>query len=229
MSQVNFDPTYTSRVSRELAQVRSEKCQLTPFKAQAIVFEILKNHLMVNKPQDLGFPFSEVYDPDETKSKIFIDLSNNWKSSSPQKRPAVFVYRSDANYDAGPKLTNNNLIGINVAESEEVMLKTVSMQVMLNCIHSPVGAVESFADYIKYPFLYFSKQIKEEYCFRQFKVLTIGAPEANQTDAKDAFSVKITLALEFYDTWMTKGDHLKLKSMQSSVTMHDSNEPLTLQ
>lgn len=216
-----------SRVNREIEEKKPKECRLTPFRAQSIVFEILKNHLILNKPTDIGFPFSETYDPDITKTKIFIDMSNNWKACAPQMRPAVYVYRGDANYAATGKQTiGGGVIGRNPAESEESFMRTVSMPIMLNCIHAPIGAIETFVDYIKYPFLYFGKQIAEEYCFTKFKLVAISSPEQNLSDAKDAFSVKITIDTEFTDTWGIKGDHLKLKTVQFSMYNDITEKPL---
>lgn len=227
---IKFHTPYISRVNREIEEKKPNECRLTPFKAQSIVFEILKNHLIVNKPSDIGFPFSETYDPDITKTKIFIDMSNNWKACTTQMRPAVYIYRGEANYTPSGKQTiGGNTIGRNPAESEESFMRTVSMPIMLNCIHAPIGAIETFVDYIKYPFLYFSKHIAEEYCFTKFRLVSISAPEQNLTDAKDAFSVKITIDTEFIDTWITKGDHLKLKTVQFSMYNDVTEKPLELQ
>lgn len=230
MNNFHFSTPHISSVVREIEEKKRMQCALTPFKAQNIVFEILKNHLIINKPKDLGFPFEEAYDVDETKSKIFIDLSNNWKTSSPQKRPAVFVYRGEANYAPQNSMTvGANVIGRNVAESEESYMRKCSMPIILNCIHSPIGAIETFVDYIKYPFLYYSKIIQEEYCFTKFRLTTISAPEQNLVDSKDAFSVKLVIDTEFNDTWMIKGDHLKLKTVNFSMYTNLTEPPLTQQ
>ncbi len=217
---------HTAKVDRERTQLAKAPCSLTPFRAQAVVFDILKNHLICNQPKDLGYPMEETYNVDETKSKIFIDMSNNWKASSPQKRPAVFVYRGNAEYDKGVKLIGANSIGMNVAESEEDFITTVSMPIMLNCIYYPIGGVEIFADYIKHPFLYFQKEIQAEYCFSKFRVASISAPEQYEPDAKTSFSVKITLDVEFKDIWRIKGDHLKLKTIGLSTALYPSEKPL---
>lgn len=216
---------YISKLQREINEKKKTPCGLSPFRAQSIVFEILKNHLLINKPKDLGFPFDEIYDVDDKKTKIFLDMSNNWKASQPQQRPAVFVYRGDAEHGVGPNVIGN-VIGSRVAESEEDMITKVSMPIMINCIHSPIGAVETFAEYIKYPFLYFYKQIQAEYCFHKFRLVSVTAPEQINVDAKDAFSVKLTIATEFNDAWTVKGDHLKLKTVQTSIFTDDSYKAL---
>jgi hypothetical protein len=227
MSNFPFKGNYVSKVGRELAQAKIDKCSLTPFKAQAVVFDILKNHLITNQPADLGYPFEETYSPDETKSKIFIDLSNNWNPRTPHKRPAVFVYRGTAEYGkSGTNTIGHNRIGANVAESEESFARICSLPIMLNCIQGPVGAAETFADYIKYPFLYFSKRIMEEYCFIKFKLSSISTPEHYLVDGKDVFSVKLNIDTEFFDTWQLKGDHLKLKSVHNSVYTELNEKPL---
>lgn len=217
---------YTSTVMREIDEAQKKRCTLNPFRVQSIVYEILKNHLIINKPKDLGYPIEEVFDPDDKKTKIFLDMSNNWKSSSPALRPAVFVYRGEAAYDSGHKTIGGNVVGINVAESEKTIISKVSMPIIINCIYGPVGAAEIFADYIKHPFLYFFNQIEEEYCFQRFKLVKISEPELFTVDAKDNFSVKLFIETEFNETWTVKGDHLKLKTVNFSVYDSPSEKPL---
>lgn len=225
---LSFPAPFMSTRNREKALLEEDKCRLNPFRVQNIVYEILQNHLLVNKPKDLGFSFDQVYDKDETKSKIFLDLSHNWKASTPQKRPAVFIYRGDAAYNLGPHPLGSKA-KYDVAESLVVEMTKVKMQVMLNCIAGPVGFAENFADYIKYPFLYFWDNIQREYCFDVFKLVNISAPEQFSVDAKDTFSVKLTIATEFHDMWAIQQDALKLKTVSTHVYTDASEKPLELQ
>lgn len=226
MNNFRFSTPYTSRVLREVQQTSRPECQLTPFRVQAIVFDILKNHLILNNPKDLGFPFDETYDPDPAKSKIFIDLSNNWKTQAPQKRPAAYVFRGEAEYGKANTNFIGELMSSDPMTSEDTYMKIVTMPIVINCIHSPVGAAESFAEYIKYPFLYFSKQIKEEYCFLKFKLASVSPPEQNLNDAKDAFNIKMIIETEFSDAWIVKKDDLKLKTVNTSVYTELTEKPL---
>lgn len=220
--------SFSTARNREKALLPTDSCRLNPWRVQNIVFEILQNHLLVNKPKDIGFSFDQTYDKDETKSKIFIDLSHNWKASTPQKRPAVFVYRGDANYNTSPQIFGSKAF-IDVPESTVGEISKVKMQIMLNCIAGPVGFAENFADYIKYPFLYFWDNIQKEYCFDVFKLVNISAPEQFSADAKDTYSVKLTIATEFHDTWAIKQDALKLKTVDTDVYTAASEKPLTSQ
>ncbi len=226
MNNFNFSSRPESHVGREIAQLTKEECALTPFRVQNIVYEILEQHLLINDPEKLGYPFTQKYNTDETKSQIFIDISNNWKAGSAQKRPAVFVYRGDAQFQVGPN-TFGQTSFINVAESETGLYTKVQMPIILNCIAGPVGFAETFADYIKYPFLYFWKNIQEEYCFRRFKLVNISAPEQFTIDAKDSFSVKLTIMTEFYDMWGLIGDDLKLKTVAQEIYLEDGQNPLS--
>ena len=184
--------------------------------------------MLTNTPGSLGYSFTETYDIDEVKSKIFIDLSHNWKASTPQKRPAVFIYRGDASYDNGPKPFGDNA-KVDVAESSWNKLSYVKMPITLNCIAGPVGFAEQFVEYIKYPFLYFSANIIREYGFRNFKLVNIDAPELFNIDAKDGYSVKLTIMTEFYETWALQQDALKLKTVAVDVYTDKTKKPLEQQ
>lgn len=216
---------FLSPTDRELLQKCEEAPPLDAWRVQTLVYEILQNHFLTNNPKDLGFGFEQRYDEDETKSQIFIDLSHNWKASSPQKRPAVFVYRGAADYGGRPQSLGQKAF-VDVAESTEGFVSLVSMPIMLNCIAPTIGFAESFANYVKYPFLYFWKNIQCEYKFRKFRLESISAPEQFTFDSKDAFSVKLTISTEFYDKWAIHQEALKFKTFSASIHSDMRENPL---
>lgn len=228
MSDFKFRSTpYLTKDSRELAQQGKEKPALDPWVTQRIVFEILETHLLRNDPEDLGYGFTQKYNLDPTKSSIFIDISHNWKASEPQKRPAVFVYRGDADYSDSRILGQKGFV--DVAESTEGYANKVRMTISVNCIAEGIGFAEEFANYIKYPFLYFSKNIKCEYGFTNFRLQNISAPEQFDVDAKDTFSIKLTILTEFYDKWAIQQEALKLKTVNTAVYTDLMEKPLEKQ
>lgn len=228
MSNFNFDAIpYISSHSLEKIQGEKDIVGLDAWLAQRIVFEILENHLLTNDPKDLGFGFSQRYNKDPEKSQIFIDISHNWKACSPQKRPAVYIYRGEADY--GGRSVIGQRAFMDVAESTEGFITHVQLPIMLNCIAEPIGFAEEFANYIKYPFVYFWKNIQCEYGFTKFRLSSISPPEHFDVDAKDSFSIKLTLSTEFYDKWAVQQDALKLKTVSTEVMMDIMEKPLDKQ
>ena len=223
----SFSLPHISPNSRE--NLEKEGCVeiLSPWRAQNIVFEILQTHFLTNKPKDLGYAFSQVYDTDEHKSQIALELSHIFKGTTPAKRPAVYVYRGPASY--GGNRTFGQKAGIDVMEAEVQEYIKVSMPITVACIAGPVGFVEQFVDYVKYPFLYFWDNIQKECCFYRFRLENISEPEQFSVDAKDTFIVKLNISTEFYDTWAIQQDALRLKTVATDVYFDKTKKPLEKQ
>lgn len=220
----SFSLPHITPTSREALDKNSCIENLNPWKAQTIVFEILQTHFLTNKPGDLGYSFTQVYDTDEHKSQIALELSHIFKGTTPAKRPAVYVYRGPANY--GVNRTLGQKAGYNVPEAEVQEYTKITMPITVACIAGPVGFVEQFADYVKYPFLYFWDNIQKEYCFYRFRLESISEPEQFSVDAKDTFIVKLNISTEFYDTWAIQQDALRLKTVSTSVYFDETKKPL---
>lgn len=220
----NFTLPYISSNTKELSDQENPPCSLSPWKVQNIVYEILETHLLTNSPESLGYSFKQKYSKNENESTIALDISHNFKGTTPSKRPAIFVYRGDARYGAGPRVMAQR-IHSNIPEAEYAQMTKVELPITVACIAGPVGFVEMFADYVKYPFLYFWKEIEEEYCLYKFRLLNVSNPEP-YADAKDTFAIKIDLIAEFYDTWAIQQDALRLKTVQLGIVRNESEKPL---
>jgi hypothetical protein len=215
---------YISKQTQE--RISQSKCLnvLTPFKAQEVVYEILENHLITNDPAALGFGFHERYDTVQERSQIFLGISNDFKAKTTNKRPAVYVIRGDASIQSSQ--TIGQTVGSNVADSLDFQNNKIVMPISVVCIATNVGFTESFADYIRYPFMYFSMQIEKEYCFHKFRLVNISSPKAFTVDAQASFSIELRIDTEFNDTWTIRKDDLKLRSVVTTVFTDDSGSPL---
>jgi hypothetical protein len=211
----SFNPSYISRTTRERVELQKTPCSLSPWQAFSYIFEVCQQHLLINSGKGLGYAFSHTYSTDPTKSDIALEINYDWKGRHPQKYPAVFVFREDADY--GTSKTLGQTVGMNVAESEENRLALVNLPIKIVVLAQGVGFAEEFADYMKYPFLYFAKEIEEEYCFHKVRLVRFGKPKPYTNAAEDTYSIELDLDTEFFNQWVIKGDHLKLKTFTMEV------------
>lgn len=219
----SFSLSYYSRQQRELADKAKCPPVMSPFDVITVVYEVIQAHMLMNPPDKLGFAFAQKYSQDENASDIALEVKYDWKGKAPQKRPAVFIGRGDARLNS-PTLGQG--IGYNVAESEEIRTNLFVLPISVTTIAQGIGFAEQFAEYIKYPLMYFAQEIQKEYRFHKFRLVNVGRPEIFDRDAKDTYAVDLTLETQFYDTWMVKGDHLKLKTMATTIVTGDPQKPL---
>jgi len=222
-----YTSEYITDTQRELNDQVRPQLVLTPWVVQNIVYELIANHFASNDPAQMGYTFEQRYNPSKEKSQIFLDIAYNWKADVANKRPGIFVERGEASYNSP---TMKQLIGSNIAESETDHFAYVTLPISVTVVAGPVGFVEQLADYVKYPFLYFSQQIQNDFCFQKFRMKKLGAPKLLENlDAKDHFSIEIPLEIVFIDSWRITGDHLKLKTISLDIIDKITKKPLERQ
>lgn len=216
-----------SNVAIERAEKEPCVSSLSPWDALTRIYEVCEHHLTINPPQSLGYAFSHKYIPDNAaKSDIALAISYDWKAKTPGKYPAVFVFRDDAIIESSK--TIGQMIGINVAESIEQRIALIKMNVRLVIIAQGIGFAEGFADYMKYPFMYFAKEIERDYCIHKLRFLELSKPTLyqQQGSSQDLYTVELVMNLEFYNQWAIKGDDLKLKTFSAEIYTSESETPL---
>ena len=220
MSSFNL-PRLTHEM-REAADLKQKKCALSPFRVVNIMYEVLEEHLLKNDPADLGYSFSQRYDTDEKVSTISLDINYNWKANKAGKCPAIYIARGDAQTNGSLML--GQTMAVNVPSSTEEHIGLVSLPISVTILANGLGFAEEFADYVKHPFMYFAKEISQEYCFKRFRLVRIGKPEPYTTDAKDCFLIELSIIVEFYDLHTVTGDHLPFKTMHTEMVLNDEQK-----
>lgn len=215
----SFNLPRITRDTRESLDLKKEKCSLSPFRVVNIIYEILEEHLITNDPATLGYSFTQRYHPDPKQSTITLAVNYNWKADSAGKRPAVYLSRGDA--ITNTSLTLGQTMSSDVKTSTEDRIGLVSMPISISALANGLGFAEEFADYIKYPFMYYAKEISDEYCFKKFRLMRVSKPELYTTDAKDCFLIELSVLTEFYDIHSITGDYLPFKTMQTEVMLDD--------
>lgn len=220
----SFRIPYISPEARESAEKKLPLCSLTPWEAISAIYEVCEQHLIMNNPTDLGFPFTQKYDPDDTKSDITLDINYDWKANKIQKRPAIFITRGDVVVDVRP--TIGQTIAVDPRNSTDQRISIMNMSVIVTTIASGIGFAEQFAEYVRYPFLYFIKEIEKNYCIQKLGIKTIGRPIKFESDVKNTFSIELVLDVHFVNIWGVHMDSLKLKTLAATMFVGGDPHPL---
>jgi hypothetical protein len=186
---------------------------LTPWTVQNICYEVLKNYMTVNLPQNEGYAFTQKYSPDDTESDISLEIAYHYKDAVVQKRPGIFVSRGETSFRFP---TLNQMIGSNSKESEKSKYTLVEMPVNLAVVATNVGFVEQLAEYVFKVFLRYQEVIRNDFCLRQLKLASLSAPTL-YLESKDHFVVNVLLMSAFDMGAVIRGDDLKLKTISYSV------------
>jgi hypothetical protein len=186
---------------------------LTPWTVQNICYEVLKNYMTVNLPQNEGYAFTQKYNPDDLESDISLEIAYHYKDSVVQKRPGIFVSRGETSFRFP---TLNQLIGSNSRESEKSKYTLIEMPVNLAVVATNVGFVEQLAEYVFKVFLRYQEVIRNDFCLRQLKLASLSAPTL-YLESKDHFVVNVLLMSAFDMGAVIRGDDLKLKTISYSV------------
>lgn len=216
------DPAYVAPTVREKEEQDKKKLILTPWIVQNICYEVIKNYMIENTPQRMGYRFKQKYSADDLESGIVLDIAYNYKDIVIQKRPAVYVARGDAAYTYP---TINQTIKSNNLESEKAKYAILQMPVTVSVIGTNVGFTEQLAEYISQPLFFLQETIRNDFCLRQFKLAAVGGPQL-YLESKDHFVVNIIINTAFDMFGMVKGDHLKLKTISHTVFTSCAEQPL---
>jgi len=213
---------YVSPYVRELEERDARIMVLTPWTVQNICYEILKNYMTVNTPQQEGYRFSQKYSPDNLDTEISLDISYHYNDSTIQKRPGIFVSRGETFFKFP---TLKQLIGANPAESEKMRFSLVEMPLSISVVATNIGFVEQLAEYVFKIFLRYQEVIKKDFCLREFKLVSLTQP-ALYLESKDHFLVNVNIASSFDMGNIIKGDDLKLKTLSYTVFTNCAERPL---
>ena len=187
---------------------------LNGYNVQRIVYELIKNYMMHNTPEECGVILAQRYDPDPIKSGIHLDVSYNWKASITDKVPAIYVQRGDVEVKSP---TFGQSMGGDTQESEDERIVLNTMPVRVTCVAAaPVAVVENLAEYIKQPLISFKKEIKDDFRLRQFQLQKITSPAIAQ-ESKTNFYIDLLIQTAFDESWILKKDDLKIKSIGTVI------------
>lgn len=225
-SQSNFcaepDLAYVSPYVREKNERDVRIMVLTPWTVQNICYEIIKNYMLENPPQKEGYKFTQVYDADDFKTGIGLEIAYHYKDAVIQKRPGIYVSRGPATVQFP---TINQTMGLVNRESEKMKFGILQMPINLAVVATNVGFAEQLAQYVFKIFLRYQEVIRNDFCLRQFKLVSIEQPSI-YLESKDHFVVNVQLLAVFDMGSIIKGDDLKLKTITYTVFTNCAEQPL---
>lgn len=216
------DTAYVSPYAREELEKDTRIMVLTPWTVQNICYEILKNYMMENPPQKEGYRFTQSYDPDEHKTGISLEIAYHYKDSVIQKRPGIYVSRGDATFQFP---TINQTMGVNYRDSEKMRFSMLQMHINLAVVATNVGFAEQLAQYVFKIFLRYQEVIRNDFCLRQFKLVSLSEPSI-YLESKDHFVVNVALLAVFDMGSVIKRDDLRLKTITYTIFTNCAEQPL---
>jgi hypothetical protein len=216
------DIAYVSPYVREQLEKDERIMVLTPWTVQNICYEIIKNYMLENPPQKEGYMFSQTYDADDFKTGIGLEIAYHYKDAVIQKRPSIYVSR-DAVTVQFP--TINQTMGVFPKESEKTKFAILQMPINLAVVATNIGFAEQLAQYVFKIFLRYQEVIRNDFCLRQFKLVSIGQPIV-YLESKDHFVVNVQLQAVFDMGSVIKRDDLKLKTISYTVFTACAEQPL---
>ena len=219
------DVAYVSPSQREVQERDERVMVLTPWTVQNICYEVLRNYMLEYTPQAEGYQFSQKYDTDDIKTGIGLEIAFHYKDVVIQKRPGIYISRGETAFKFP---TLNQVIGVNPKESEKTRLGVLEMPINISVVATNVGFAEQLAEYVFKIFLRFQEVIKNDFCLRQFKLVSLGQPQL-YLESKDHIVISILLEAVFDMGAVIKGDDLKLKKVSYTVFTSCAEQPLTLQ
>jgi hypothetical protein len=151
------------------------------------------------------------WDPDPTKSSIWIDEEMEWDEENIEKRPAIYIKLGNITYKS---LTgrHDSRMGVDLEQGEYKQSRNGEGTV--TWVHIGSSKTEaailagSTLDYIDA----FSWVIRDDLRFQTFELSSI-SPMAYEKESKERFRSVVTAAFTFQDTWTIKLESPKLKKV----------------
>ena len=216
------DVAFVHPEHREREEQDTRILVLTPWTVQNICYEILKNYMILNTPQSLGYRFTQAYDPDDLLTGISLQIAYHYKDDVIQKRPGVYVSRGEATFTYP---TINQTVALNHKESEKTKNSIVQLPLNIAVVGTNVGFAEQLGEYVYKIFLNHAENIRNDFMFRRFKLSSVSQPTL-YLESKDHFVVNISLETAFDMGTLIKGDDLKLKTVSYTVFTSCVEQPL---
>ena len=205
--EVQGETTYDRR-NTELAS--DNLLVLNGYNVQRIIYELIKNYMLSNTPEECGVRLDKTYDADPVKSGIKLDVAYNWQTQTMDKVPAIYVQRGDIDFISP---TMGQALDYNEKEGEDTRLVFSKMPVLVSCIAAePVAAVENLAEYVKQALLCFKKEVKLDFRLRDFQLRKVTSPRQTK-ESKNNFVVDIQVDTAFDENWIVKREGLKIKTV----------------
>lgn len=219
-------PATIQHIEYDTNKSATPELYLNAWSVQNIIYELVTNYMTANPPASLGFNFNATYDKDHAKSGILVDIAYNWDAARAGKRPAIFVQRGD--WDFKHPTMGQSISKKNMMESEDERMSINILPITVKVIAAPIGFVEQLAEYVRQAFIYYQKEIQQDFKLRRFRLVEVSKPQI-YVDAKEYFVIMISIEVAFDEGWVIKGDDLKLKTVGRAIFDSVTSKPISIQ
>jgi hypothetical protein len=204
--------TPNDRRMSELAE--DDYLHINGYNLQRIVYELLKNYMLGNKPEECGIQLAQKYDADPTKSGIKLEVAFTWKTQDMDKVPAIYVQRGDIDISS-PLIAQAT--SYNVKDSEANRMLINEMPVIISCVAAePVAVVENLAEFAKQALMSFRSEVKSDFRLRKFQLRKITKPERTK-ESKNNFVVDLMIETAFDEEWKVSRQDLRMKTVGLAI------------
>jgi len=211
MSNTPYEVPDTSFHDRETADRIKLIAELrkTPLVLYGIFLELARQ--FYSDSNSIPIDVEATWDPEPTKSKIWIDTEYRWEDEDPEFRPAIYVKLGAIEYKS---LTgrHDGLMGTDLEQGEYHFSRNGTGTVSWIHIGRKKGEAVILAgatlDYLDA----FSRVIRDDFCFQTFEVMGL-SPMALDKESKERYRSVVTATFSFQDTWALKLESQKLKRL----------------
>jgi len=179
----------------------------TPMVLYGIFLELTRQ--FYSDRDNLPIDTCAVWDPDKTKTKIWIDTEHRWEDEAPELRPAIYIKLSTINYKS---ITgrHDSRMSMDLEEGEYRFSRNGKGTVSWVHVGSNKGEAATLAgatlDYLDGV----SWVIKQDFNFQTFEIMSL-SPLQLDKESKERYHSVVTASFSFQDTWSVKRESPKLK------------------
>ena len=159
-----------------------------------------------------------LWDPDESKSKVYIDDEFNWSLSKVGLRPAIIVGLKDySNLQDIPSVGRSGMIGYDPVTGNAVYGSVDSSGYDIQCIAKQKLECWSLAWEVKTLLQRYAFEIRKTYRFDHFRVEGIGKP-TRISQQEDHLVATVGVSYRIVETWGIQAEKLPVQSVSMKIS-----------
>ena len=194
-------------------------CELrkTPTVLYSLFVELARTAYFTVEGRDKGCP-GALWNPDSSKTGIWIDTELRWEDEHPEFRPAVYVQLSQIQYDEPNPGFSNKISGADRFARREYARK-VSGSVTYMHVARTVGEACALADNTDKFIGFMQDPIRQEFCFDLFRSAGRIPLAKLETEANNAYGSSATFQYSFHELWTVTEESPVLKTIGQAYSI----------
>jgi hypothetical protein len=160
--------------------------------------------------QDIPALQEYIWNPDETKSKIFIDVAGKFNTAVVEKRPAIFVSCEDFTWQ---RLMIQDKVDEVYLEGATDYQNQVTTVIRIFHVGTTIDEASILGRITAAYYRQFAQQLREELQFAKFHVARLSKP-AILEEARERWVALVDIELAFFEAWQVPVESHKLKAIR---------------